>query len=107
LKEVTKNQPEFDMKNISGTIVGFRCPPFVKGINVPGYHLHFLSNDKSKGGHVLEFELSDGELELDVLNRYILQLPKETEDFAHTDLSKDRGRELEDVEHSNRVNSEQ
>ncbi|MFO7945486.1 MAG: acetolactate decarboxylase, partial [Armatimonadota bacterium] len=41
LVEVTRNQPEFEFDNITGTIAGFRCPAFVKGINVPGDHLHF------------------------------------------------------------------
>ena len=50
LKEVTPNQPEFDMNNVFGTIVGFRCPPYVNGINVPGYHLHFISRDRTQGG---------------------------------------------------------
>src|SRR6056297_2413855 len=70
LKEVTRNQPEFNMRNISGTIVGFRCPPYVKGIKVPGYHLHFISRDKEKGGHVLEFEIESAECAIDVINRY-------------------------------------
>jgi acetolactate decarboxylase len=50
LKEVTANQPEFNMNNIFGIIVGFRCPPDVDGINVPGYHLHFISRDRNQGG---------------------------------------------------------
>jgi len=98
LKEVTSNQPEFNMKNISGTIVGFRCPSYVKGINVPGYHLHFISNDRTQGGHVLSFEMVDGKCEIDVLNQYFLTLPANTKEFAKTDLSKDRSKELKDVE---------
>ncbi|NQT26521.1 acetolactate decarboxylase [candidate division KSB1 bacterium] len=98
LKEVTANQPEFEMENVTGTLVGFRCPPFVEGINVPGYHLHFLSKDKSQGGHVLEFTLVSAQLKIDQLNRYVLELPKETEDFASTDLSQDRAEELEEIE---------
>ena len=39
-----------DVVNKVGTIVGFRCPPFVKGINVPGYHLHFIKSDFTQGG---------------------------------------------------------
>ena len=98
LKEVTSTQPEFNMKNISGTIVGFRCPPYVKGINVPGYHLHFISSDQTQGGHVLSFEIADGKCEIDVLNQYFLTLPVDTKEFAETDLSKDRSKELKDVE---------
>ena len=98
LKEVTSNQPEFNMKNISGTIVGFRCPSYVKGINVPGYHLHFISSDRTQGGHVLSFEIADGKCEIDVLNQYFLTLPVNTKEFAETDLSRDRSKELKDVE---------
>ncbi len=98
LKEVTRAQPEFIMKNISGTIVGFRCPPYVKGINIPGYHLHFISSDHTQGGHILSFEIADGKCEIDVLNQYFLTLPANTKEFAETDLSKDRSKELKDVE---------
>ncbi len=98
LKEVTSNQPEFHMKNVSGTIVGFRCPPYIKGINVPGYHLHFISSDRTQGGHVLSFEIADGKCEIDILNQYFLILPTNTKDFAKTDLSRDRSKDLRDVE---------
>ncbi len=98
LKVVTSNQPEFEMQNISGTIVGFRCPAYVKGINVPGYHLHFISSDHTQGGHILSFEVAAGECEVDILNEYYLTLPLYTKEFAETDLSKDRSKELEAVE---------
>ncbi len=98
LKEVTKHQPEFNMENISGTVVGFRCPPYVKGINVPGYHLHFISDDKTKGGHILKFELLNGECEIDILNQYFLTLPVDDKEFAETNLSINRSKELDEVE---------
>lgn len=98
LGEVTKNQPEFEMEDISGTIIGFRCPAFVKGINVPGYHLHFLSDDCTKGGHIMSFQITEGSCDIDVLSTYSLQLPTSVTGFAETDLSKDRSKELKDVE---------
>ena len=97
LKEITASQPVFDMENVAGTIVGFRCPPFVAGVNVPGYHLHFLSQDASKGGHVLAFEMVTGTVQVDLLDRFVMQLPG-TKDFAEVDLSKDRQGELKGVE---------
>jgi acetolactate decarboxylase len=57
LVEVVKNQPTFEFHNVKGTIVGFRCPSYVEGINVPGYHLHFITGDKKAGGHLLECHL--------------------------------------------------
>lgn len=97
LKAVAATQPTFDFENVSGTIVGFRCPPYVAGVNVPGYHLHFLSQDGAKGGHILGFELVTGTAQVDELDRFVLQLPG-TEDFATVDLARDRQRELTGVE---------
>ena len=97
LKEVAATQPVFDLENVSGTIVGFRCPPYVAGVNVAGYHLHFLSQDGAKGGHVLGFELVTGTAQVDELDRFALQLPG-TEDFATVNLARDRQAELTGVE---------
>ncbi len=98
LIDVTRNQPVFDMENVSGTIAGFRCPPFVRGINVPGYHLHFISDDHKRGGHILDFELISGISQMDVCNRFLLILPEKGEGLEDLDLSKDRSKELEHVE---------
>jgi acetolactate decarboxylase len=98
LKAVTSHQPEFPMQNISGTIVGFRCPAYVKGINVPGYHLHFICSDKTKGGHILSMDIKNAICEIDVLNNFFLSLPADAEAFSGTDLSKDRSKDLREVE---------
>jgi len=98
LKEVTAHQPKFEMQQIAGVIVGFRCPAYTQGVNVPGYHLHFLSNDRSRGGHILSFILEEGICQIDTLDKYFLQLPAETPAFAEADLSQDRSGELKAVE---------
>lgn len=98
LTEVTVHQPEFDMENMAGTIVGFRCPVYVRGINVPGYHLHFINRDRTEGGHILSFEIINGTCEIDFLHQYFLRLPENTPGFAETDLLKDRSKELKKVE---------
>lgn len=101
LNIVTKSQPEFHLTEVSGTIVGFRCPPYVKGVNVPGYHLHFIDDARTVGGHILGFELTEGQCEVDTLNQYRLSLPADEAAFAATDLSKDRSQELHAVEKGN------
>ena len=97
LKAVAATQPVFDMENVSGTVLGFRCPPFAAGVNVPGYHLHFISRDRARGGHVLAFELVTGTAQVDVLDRFVMQLPA-TEDFATVDLARDRPQDLQGVD---------
>ena len=97
LAEVTPHQAVFEYTGVHGTVLGFRCPSFVKGVNVPGYHLHFISDDKTKGGHILGFTTVGGNLKLDACNRFYMILPDQKE-FAALDLAQDRSAELEKVE---------
>ena len=53
MTEVVENQHVFELEDVEGTMVGFRFPDYAKGINVPGYHLHFVTADRARGGHVL------------------------------------------------------
>lgn len=97
LSEVVKTQPVFDLKDVQGTIVGFRCPPYVKGINVPGYHLHFLSADRKTGGHVLDFTVEKATVEIDDKGEFTMVLPADKA-FYGADLSTDREKDLKAVE---------
>lgn len=55
LSEAVKKQTVFNYSNVKGTLVGFYFPKYFEGINVPGFHFHFLSDDKTKGGHAMEY----------------------------------------------------
>jgi acetolactate decarboxylase len=98
LVEVTKTQPVFEYENISGVLVGFRCPAFVKGVNVPGFHLHFLSEDHSKGGHLLECVVEEATAEIETCNRFTMILPENDAAFGKADLGADRSKDLQKVE---------
>ena len=54
LVDVAKDQTVFNFSNIEGTLAGFFTPSFMSSLNVPGLHLHFLSKDLQRGGHLLE-----------------------------------------------------
>lgn len=97
LVEVTANQPEFEFMNISGDVIGFFCPDYVGGINVKGLHLHFLSSDRKGGGHILEFVVKTGTLEIGYLLDYRLILPPDG-NFYGGDFSIDRSHDLEAAE---------
>jgi len=43
----------FDLTDVEGTMVGFRFPDYSEGIEVSGYHLHFITAERTRGGHVL------------------------------------------------------
>ncbi len=95
LAEVVKKQPEFEFYNVKGTLVGFRLPEYLKGINVPKYHLHFITEDKKGGGHLLECKTGRIKICIDFTENIFVSLP-ETKEFYDADL--DKGENLEKVE---------
>jgi acetolactate decarboxylase len=54
LTEVLKNQQVVHtLDDIDGTLIAFRFPVTASSVNVAGWHFHFLSVEKARGGHVL------------------------------------------------------
>jgi acetolactate decarboxylase len=98
LVDVTANQPVFEFHDVKGTMVGFRCPDYVSGINVPGYHLHFLTESRDAGGHVLEFRVEEAVAFVDDTPEFLMALPGEDSDFYKIDLAHEKQGELEQVE---------
>ncbi len=76
LSEIFRSQRIFEFHHVQGTLVGFRCPSYVKGINVPGYHFHFITEDRKAGGHLLECQLENTLVEIDYLPAFHLALPE-------------------------------
>lgn len=97
LVEVVKNQTIFEFRNVKGAIVGFRCPAYVAGINIPGYHLHFITENRKAGGHLLECQMQNVKIEIDYTSEFYLALPQSGA-FYRTDLIRNRQTELEKVE---------
>jgi acetolactate decarboxylase len=61
LVEVIKTeQVVHTLNDVQGTLIGFRFPASASSINVAGWHFHFLSADKTRGGHVLSLTTGDG-----------------------------------------------
>ncbi len=81
-------QPEFEFRDVSGTLVGFWTPEYAKTLNVPGYHLHFISADRTRGGHLLQCRGASLRLQIQREGDYHIALP-ETEDFLKADLRRD------------------
>ena len=98
LVSITANQPTFEFRDVPGVMVGFWCPDYVEGINVPGYHLHFITEDRTAGGHVLDFTVESATLSLDDTARFTMMLPGPESAFYRMDLSGDKQEELEAVE---------
>ena len=97
LSEAIKAQKIFEFHDVKGTIVGFRCPDYVDGVNVPGYNLHFITLDRSAGGHLLDFNLENASVKVDSLSELDLALP-ENEEFYQADLAEDQQAALAKLE---------
>jgi acetolactate decarboxylase len=75
LKDVVAHQTEWTVARSYGTVVGFRFPDASAGLEVPGYHLHFLSRDRRHGGHVLDLTLLHGDLAVDGEHELHVEVP--------------------------------
>jgi acetolactate decarboxylase len=97
LVDAAKEQKEFYFSNIEGILVGLWSPPYSSAFNVPGYHFHFISKDRTKGGHVLQCRARTLRVGLQMLCEYDVRLPTEGT-FLSADLSKDPAAELAKAE---------
>ena len=97
LTEAIKEQKIFELKDQKGTLVGFRFPSYVQGINVPGYHFHFLSKDKTRGGHVLDLQVEGARIRVDQSRGFSMELP-ESEEFLKSRFEGDTLESIAKVE---------
>lgn len=97
LTEAIEGQKVFEWKDQEGTLVGFRFPSYAEGINVPGYHFHFLSKDKTSGGHVLDLQAEDLRVQIDQSRGLFLELP-ENEEFLKFRFEADAKEAIQKVE---------
>ena len=99
LVEVVKDQRVFEFRDVEGTLVGFRFPDYAPTVNVAGYHLHFVTADRTRGGHVLECRVRSGALRLDRSSELHLELPPEVE-LTSPDATDAARAAVDRVEHS-------
>jgi acetolactate decarboxylase len=97
LLEVVKHQAVFEFGDVNGVIVGFYHPKYMEGINVAGYHFHFLTANRQAGGHLLDCRIRQARVEIERLDALQLRLPDIAE-FSNTDLSGDKKQDIEKVE---------
>ncbi|GAB3860726.1 hypothetical protein GCM10027610_102110 [Dactylosporangium cerinum] len=75
LTEATAGQAETDFHDVTGTLAGFRMPAYEQGVSVAGYHLHFVDDARSHGGHALAFRLAAGTMQICTFTDLHLSLP--------------------------------
>ena len=98
LTEVVAEQHVFELADVDGTMLGFRFPDYAEGIEVSGWHLHFISEDRARGGHLLDCRASTVHAQLDLSTELHVELPPEI-DLADPDLAGDTHAAIDRVEH--------
>lgn len=97
LVAAAKNQSIFEFHNVRGVMVGFWAPKYLAGVNVTGYHLHFITADRRAGGHLLDCRIENARVAMGQIGDFYLMLPK-TAAFYERGLTRDREKEIGQVE---------
>ena len=80
-------------ENETGTIVGLYCPDFMDKLNSPGWHFHFITQDKKSGGHLLNLSSKKIAVQLDKKTDFKMKII-EDEKFQQMQLSKDMSKDM-------------
>jgi len=74
LEDALKHQTFFELKNVRGTLVGFRFPKYMDGVNFPGYHFHFITEDRKAGGHALDCSTEGAKVDIATISNLSVKL---------------------------------
>jgi acetolactate decarboxylase len=85
LAEAIGHQHVQELRDISGSMVGFCFPDALPGLEMVGSHLHFACDQRSRGGHVLDYTVSAATVRLDEATTLHVELPAAVDppDQAH------------------------
>ena len=106
VQSLEATQKEKTLENIGGTIVGLYCPAYMGELNSVGWHFHFVNDERTVGGHVLEMDILEGDAFFDKTNNFNLLLPK-NKDFQELDLAQDLSKDIHRAEVDSMGNQEE
>ena len=91
------DQTFFDYRDIKGTVVGLYCPEYMRDINAVGWHFHFISEDRTAGGHVLDLSAETLDVSMDRTDGFSMAVP-DNELFDQFDLTVDQSEDIKKIE---------
>lgn len=97
LPEVASKQREYRYENEQGWVIGVWVPQYLNGINMPGWHVHYLSEDCQRGGHLLGLSIAQAEGKIESYSHYEMQMPSNVE-FKKMNLLEDLSEATKKVE---------
>jgi acetolactate decarboxylase len=96
---VVGEQHVFELADLDGTMLRFRFPEYAEGIEVAGWHLHVISEDRPRGGHVLDSRAETAHVQLDPSSELHVELSPDI-DLADPEAAKSTHAAIGRVEHS-------
>ncbi|MCF6407171.1 acetolactate decarboxylase [Chitinophaga filiformis] len=97
LATLLNTQQFFDIKKTKGVLIGYKLPTYINGLSIEGYHFHFLSDDRTQGGHMLSFSGNDLKVEVAELKDFHMTVPDDSS-FMNYEFKKKQNIDLEKVE---------
>lgn len=94
---LTPRPSEWIRADVTGVMVGFYSPSFTEDVDAAGYHLHFVDEHRTFGGHVVDAALREAILGVQRLDHLEVDLP-ETAAFLQADLESDASAALGESE---------
>lgn len=85
LTEAAAHEAINTLDTTKGTVAGFRTPQFEGAISVAGYHLHYVDDSRTHGGHVLDLTLTTGRVSIAAISELRLVLP-DTPEYRAADI---------------------
>lgn len=104
LVDATSHQVEFEFADVVGTLAGFWTPAYARSINIAGWHTHFVTEDRTGGGHLLACRGEALHAQMQDLADVRIAMP-ETAAFLQADLSQDPSKDLDVAERGSRRNA--
>jgi acetolactate decarboxylase len=90
-------QTLFNLSSTNGVCVGFWLPVYLARTNVPGFHFHYMADDKKSGGHIFDFTSKKIKIEVDEIKGFSIEA-NTNPDFKTVNLQADRSVELKNIE---------
>jgi acetolactate decarboxylase len=97
VEALAEDQTYFDYEDVEGTVVALYCPVYMSELNNAGWHLHFISADRTQGGHVLDLASDELTVTIDCTDSFEMLLP-DSEYFVNADFSLDRSEDVRRAE---------
>ena len=91
------DQKVFNHTDQTGTVVAVYFPEYMNELNMHGWHLHFLSDDKTVGGHVLGLNDFKGSGQIDEIHKFNMILPTD-DSFKNMNFTEDMSNKISSVE---------